>query len=500
MTGRVSWNVLKRHKARGTLLGGIGFLFAGLALGLGASALALWNPFDWAWLPGAADERPAEVAHAAQTFYTCGMHPEVVRHAPGNCPICGMKLVRKEMEQGAKAGKVLYWRAPMDPNYRSEAPGKSPMGMDLVPVYDDEAGADGGVRVSPGFLQNFSVRTTAVTRGALPVSIRTVGVLAHNEEKVVSVNTKFDGWIEKAQVNNVGETVAEGDPLFDIYSPQLVTTQREYLAAMDYLARLEQRGAYRDAVDRARSLLEAARERLRYWDITEAQIDALEASATASRTVTLFSPASGFVVDKMGDSLEGMKLSPGMTVLKIADHSTLWAQAEFYEEDLRHVREGSRATIEVDAFPGRRWAGRILFFRSAVNEATRSLTAFVEVVNPDLSLRPKMYVDVSVSAEGATDAVIVPAEAVLHSGARSVVIVAAGGGVFQPREVRLGLAAQGMQEVTAGLVPGEEIVVSSQFLIDSESNLKAAISQFLRGDGQDPPAPNEAMQDHRHRD
>ncbi|MDE0450211.1 MAG: efflux RND transporter periplasmic adaptor subunit [Gammaproteobacteria bacterium] len=476
------------------------FLLAGLALGTSMSALLLWNPVRSALLPEAVQEGHAETVQAPETLYTCGMHPEVIRHEAGNCPICGMKLVRKETEPRADSRKVLYWRAPMDPNYRSDAPGKSPMGMDLVPVYEDQAGAEGGVRVSPSFLQNFAVRTTVVTRGTLPVSIRTVGVLAHNEEKVVSVNTKFDGWIEKARVNNVGETVEKGDPLFDIYSPQLVTTQREYLAAMDYLARLEQSGAYPEAVDRARSLLDAARERLRYWDITEAQIDALEASGTATRTVTFFSPASGFVVDKMGDSLEGMKLSPGMTVLKIADHSTLWAQAEFYEEDLRHVREGSRATIEVDAFPGRRWEGRILFFRSAVNEATRSLTAFVEVANPDLSLRPKMYVDVSVWAEGATDAVIVPAEAVLHSGERSVVIVASGGGLFQPREIELGMTAEGMQEVTDGLAPGEEIVVSSQFLIDSESNLKAAISQLLRGDAdaEEEPVPEEPMQHHHH--
>ena len=482
-----------------TRLAKLFFLLAGLAIGVGGSALALWNPLGWAWLPEAAHERHAEVAQASETFYTCGMHLEVIRHEPGNCPICGMKLVPRETGQGADARKVLYWRAPMDPNYRSDKPGKSPMGMDLVPVYEDQGSVDGGVRVSQSFLQNFAVRTTEVTRGALPISIRTVGVVAHNEEKVVSVNTKFDGWIEKAQVNNVGETVREGDPLFDIYSPQLVTTQREYLAAMEYLARLEQGGAYPEAIDRARSLLEAAHERLRYWDITETQIDDLEASGTATRTVRFFSSASGFVVDKMGDSLEGMKLSPGMTVLKIADHSTLWVQAEFYEEDLRHVREGSRATIEVDAFPGRRWDGRILFFRSAVNQMTRSLTAFIEVANPDLVLRPMMYVDVSVSAEGATDAVIVPAEAVLHSGERTVVIVAEGGGVFQPRGVELGLAAEGMQEVTDGLAPGEQVVVSSQFLIDSESNLKAAISQLLRGEDQKKAAPDASMNQQYHR-
>ncbi len=385
--------------------------------------------------------------------------------------------------------RILYWRAPMDPTYTSDRPGKSPMGMDLIPVYEDEvpadeaptdeAGAQGSVRVSRSFLQNFAVRTAEVGRGALPVSIRTVGILAHNEERVVSVQTKYEGWIEGASVNNVGETVARGDVLFEIYSPQLVTTQREFLGAMDYVGRLRESGAYAEAVDRAQSLVEAARERLLFWDMTEAQIDELAASGTVARTVRVFSPATGFIVEKMGDSLEGMRLGPGMTILKIADHSTLWAETEFYEDDLRHVREGQAVTVEADAFPGREWSGRILFFRPAVNAQTRTLTAFVEVSNPDLLLRPGMYVDVTARARGAADAVMVPAEAVLHSGTRTVAIVSRGDGVFEPREVVLGTESEGVHEVVAGLAAGESVVVSSQFLIDSDANLRAAISQLL---------------------
>ena len=385
--------------------------------------------------------------------------------------------------------RILYWRAPMDPTYTSDRPGKSPMGMDLIPVYEDEvpadeapedeAGAQGSVRVSRSFLQNFAVRTAEVGRGALPVSIRTVGILAHNEERVVSVQTKYEGWIEGASVNNVGETVARGDVLFEIYSPQLVTTQREFLGAMDYVGRLRDSGAYAEAVDRAQSLVEAARERLLFWDMTEAQIDELAASGTVARTVRVFSPATGFIVEKMGDSLEGMRLGPGMTILKIADHSTLWAETEFYEDDLRHVREGQAVTVEADAFPGREWSGRILFFRPAVNAQTRTLTAFVEVANPDLLLRPGMYVDVTARARGAADAVMVPAEAVLHSGTRTVAIVSRGDGVFEPREVVLGTESEGVHEVVAGLAAGESVVVSSQFLIDSDANLRAAISQLL---------------------
>ena len=383
--------------------------------------------------------------------------------------------------------RVLYWRAPMDPNYRSDRPGKSPMGMDLIPVYADgaeEVPSGSAVRVSQQFLQNFSVRTAEVERRDLPRSIRTIGILAHNDEKVVSVNTKFEGWIERAEVNNVGESVRQGDVLFEIYSPELVTTQQEYLAAMDYLKRLRDGGAQADAVGRAESLLEATRERLRHWDVTEAQIAALEAAGQASRTLPFLAPTSGFVVAKMGDSLDGMKLTPGMTVLKIADHSALWVEAQLYEEDLRHVPAGSPASIEVAAFPERRWNGTIGFFRSALSAETRALTAFVEIANPDLALRPMMYVNVSIDAEGVRDAVVAPAESVLRSGARSVVIVDRGAGVFEPREVALGLAANGLQEITAGLQPGERVVVSSQFLIDSESNLQAATAQLLRGSGE----------------
>ena len=421
-------------------------LILGVGAGLGvAAAVLVLNPpsavFGDDPAPHTSTVAEAEVD---ATLYTCGMHPDVIRHEPGTCPICGMRLVRKT---------------------------------------DADAEADdGGVRVSQQFLQNFAVRTAPVERRDLPISIRTVGELAHNEEKVYSVNTKFEGWIESARVNNVGEFVTAGDPLFEIYSPQLVTTAREFLAAMDYLARLERDQAYPEAVQRARSLLDAARERLAYWDMTAAQIDALAAAKSAPRTITFHSPASGVVVDKMGDSLDGMKLGPGMTVLKIADHTTLWAEADFYEEDLRHVHVGSRATITAAAFPERRWEGSILFFRSAVNAETRTLTAFIEVDNDDLVLRPRMYVDVVLHVDDLPDAITIPAESVLHSGERTVAIVARADGAFEPREVELGIRSAELQQVTAGLSVGEQVVVSSQFLIDSESNLRAAIGQLLRGD------------------
>ena len=425
-----------------------------------AGALAIWNPFGWTAADriverarDAAGLVSADVEAGDADLYTCSMHPQVLEHEPGDCPICRMDLV-----------PVV-----------SDAPGPA------VPVVSDAPGpaASPGVRVNQGFLQSFGVRTTRVERGAVPVAIRTVGALAHNERNVFSVNTKFGGWIERARVNNVGERVTAGEVLFEIYSPDLVTTQHEYLTAMDYSARLRERDAYDGALLQAASLVDAARARLLYADMTAQQIEALQATRQVSRTVEFVSPASGFIVEKTGDSLEGMRLEPGMTVLKIADHSTLWVEVEFFERDVRHLREGQRVAVTVDAFPGRRWDGAITFFRPAMNPGTRTLTAFVEVDNADLRLRPRMFATVELNAPGATDALIVPADAVLHSGDRAVVVVARGDGYFTPREVRLGLASDGRQEVIEGLDGGEEIVVSSQFLIDSESNLEAAIDQLL---------------------
>jgi Cu(I)/Ag(I) efflux system membrane fusion protein/cobalt-zinc-cadmium efflux system membrane fusion protein len=354
-------------RSRNALL--LSILFAFLA-GVGLSAVAIWNPARWQWvdrLTARADSTGQHADHQeTKQLWTCGMHTQVIQDEPGNCPICGMKLVplKNTSAPGAEAKaerterKVKYWRAPMDPNYISDKPGKSPMGMDLVPVYEDEVPSQGGIRVDANFLQNFAVRTAVVEKGSIPVDIRTIGVLAYNEKNIVSVNTKFEGWIEKAKVNYVGEPVRRGEVLFEVYSPQLVTTQQEYLAALEYAGKLSS-GAYPDAVERAKSLLKATEERLHYWDITEDQIKALHQNKKMTRTLKMVSPVSGILTEKMTDSLEGMKVTPGMNIYKIADLSTVWVQIEVYEYQIRHLRLGQTARITVDAFPGRQWTGRI---------------------------------------------------------------------------------------------------------------------------------------------
>lgn len=423
-----------------------------------ATATVVWDPMGWVADP--ADQ-------AEEQLYTCPMHPHVLQHGPGICPQCRMNLVPVRQDPPPDAtGQATDDSAHAGHAHEGTSAGDDPTAPAL------------SVQVDPAFLQNFGVRTAQVEEGSLDMEIRTVGYLAHDDEAIFSVNTKFGGWIEEAHVATVGERVSAGDVLFEIYSPELVTSQWEYVSAIEYVERLRERDAHEDAVRQAESLMAAARERLRSWDITPRQIEALERTREPSRTVEFVSPVSGFLVDKTGDSLEGLRLTAGMTVLKFANHDTLWIEVEFHEHDVRHLHEGQRVAVTIDAFPERRWDGTILFFRPAMNQATRTLTAFVQVDNRDLQLRPMMFANVVALVPGTDRAVLAPSDAVLHTGGRSVVIVAEGEGRFAPREVRLGLSAGGRQQILEGLDAGETIVTTSQFLFDSESNLRAAIARL----------------------
>jgi RND family efflux transporter MFP subunit len=426
-----------------------------LLLGAAVPVALIWNPWHWSW------------TDALTARLRAGSTPGPAQ----NQPAAASATAPKER-------KVKYWRAPMNPNYISDKPGKSPMGMDLVPVYEDEQAQETGIRVDPGFLQNFAVRTVKAETGSIPVDIRTVGLLNYNDKNLAFINTKFEGWIEKVYVNYVGETVTKGQALFEIYSPQLVTTQQDYLSALQYVQKLEGR-ADNDAVARARSLLAATRERLRYWDISGGQIDELERSGKLTRTLKVVSPVSGVVVSKMSDSLEGAKLAAGMNIYKIADLSTIWAAVEVYEDQIRYMQPGRVADITVDAFPNRHWSGKVIYLDPTVNQQARTLNAYVQIANQDEKLRPQMYANVEVHVPVVSGAVIVPEEAVLHSGESSVVIVEKAKGLFEPRAVELGALGDGHREIRKGVRAGETVVTSSQFLIDSESNLKEAIQTML---------------------
>ncbi|MDE2711091.1 MAG: efflux RND transporter periplasmic adaptor subunit [Acidobacteriota bacterium] len=397
--------------------------------------------------------------------------------------------------------EVLYWRAPMDPNFISDRPGKSPMGMDLVPVYADEAGDQpaGTVRLDPGFVQRIGVRTTPVERRDIAQTIRTVGTLAHNDKQIAWVGTKYDGWIENVAVNYLGETVEEGQALFDIYSPQLVAAQTEYLHATHYAERLDA-SQFPDVAERARSLVESARARLRYWDITDEQIAMLEQEQTPRRTLSVVSPVTGVVVEKVDEALEGMYVEPGLNLYKLADLTTIWVDVEIFEHQVQAMRIGQRAEVELPYVPGRPYTGFVRFLYPHFNQETRTMTVSIELANPDLALRAGMYANVTFDVPVARDALTVPEAAVIRSGTRDLVVLELSPGLFRVADVTLGAGGDGVWEVVDGISEGDRIVVSAQFLIDSESNLTQAIRAL--GDEPEEPETEEpaAEMTHHHHD
>ena len=397
--------------------------------------------------------------------------------------------------------EVLYWRAPMDPNFISDRPGKSPMGMDLVPVYADEAGDHpaGTVRLDPGFVQRIGVRTTPVERRDIAQTIRTVGTLAHNDKQIAWVGTKYDGWIENVAVNYLGETVEEGQALFDIYSPQLVAAQTEYLHATHYAERLDA-SQFPDVAERARSLVESARARLRYWDITDEQIAMLEREQTPRRTLSVVSPVTGVVVEKVDEALEGMYVEPGLNLYKLADLTTIWVDVEIFEHQVQAMRIGQRAEVELPYVPGRPYTGFVRFLYPHFNQETRTMTVSIELANPDLALRAGMYANVTFDVPVARDALTVPEAAVIRSGTRDLVVLELSPGLFRVADVTLGAGGDGVWEVVDGISEGDRIVVSAQFLIDSESNLTQAIRAL--GDEPEEPETEEpaAEMTHHHHD
>ena len=426
------------------------------------------------------------------------MHPEVIRDEPGTCPICHMNLVPLRAEDAGRTAaaraeggpapaaassgerEVLFYRNPMDPTVTSPVPAKDEMGMDYVPIYADETGdaAHGGatVTIDPSVVQNMNVLTAVAGRGELSREIRTVGYLEYDQQKMVSVTTKYPGWIERVFVNYVGEPVRKGQPLFEIYSPELLQTEQDLLSAIQFARRMA--GATEDAHQRALDLVAASRQRLGYWDVTEDQVRRLEETGKVFRTLTVVAPAGGVVMLRM-PGLEGMAVKPGMELFHIADMSSLWLSVEAFENQIRWLRVGSVAEVSLSYFPGETFSGRVRFIEPQISEKTRTVPLKLEVPNRDGRLRAGMYATVRFDPVVARDAVLVPTAAVLRTGQRNLVVVAEDEGHFTPREVQLGNEGDGRVEILSGLQAGERVVTSAQFLIDSESNLREAVQKLL---------------------
>jgi Cu(I)/Ag(I) efflux system membrane fusion protein len=383
------------------------------------------------------------------------------------------------------ARKILYYRNPMGLPDTSPVPKKDSMGMDYIPVYANEGGGTvpGTVKISPERIQMLGVRTEAASLRPMAHTVRAVGTVAADERRIGVVNPKFEGWIEQLHVNTTGQTVRRGEPLLEVYSPDLVLAQREYLVARSAAADMARADPM--ARDNANAIAAAALSRLRNWDISADQLARLQRSGAAKRTLTLNAPIGGIVMEK--PALEGLHFGAGDMLYRIVDLSTVWLLADVFEQDLAQIRPGQSATMTVQAYPGRVFEGRVAFVYPTLNAQTRTAKVRIEVPNPDLLLKTDMYATVEIAAPVENTTVLaVPDSAVLDTGTRQTVLVDRGEGRFEPRAVKLGARADSYIAVLKGLREGEKVVTGANFLIDAESNLRAALQAFTAPEGKSP--------------
>ena len=418
------------------------------------------------------------------------MHPQVIQDKPGTCPICQMQLEPLAVVQSGQSTmtggqpakgerKIAYWWDPMmNPPYISDRPGKSPMGMDLVPRYEDEVSAGTSVKIDPVIVQNMGVRVADVTRGPVRQDLRAVGYLAEAQPNVRDVNLRVSGWVEKLHADTVGMALSNGSPLFDLYSPELQVAVSEIIAARRSAG--DQRGASDGVGQQATAaLLDAAHLKLEQWGLERSEIDRLARLDAAPRTVTFTSPIDGYLMQKM--VVQGAAVKAGDMALRIVDLSTVWLDAQVYAQDLPFVKLGEQVTAEVEGVPGKQFVGKVVFIHPQVDVQTRTATVRMALANRELTLRPGMFATAHIRAQLSDSALLIPREAVIDTGTRQVVFVAEGEGHFSPRKVTMGSAsADGMVQVLDGLSGSERVVTSGQFLLDAESRMREAIQKHLR--------------------
>ena len=376
--------------------------------------------------------------------------------------------------------KVVFYRSPMDPSIRSDHPTKDSMNMDFVPVYTDEVDAPpldvagrASVVIPAERRQLLGVQSEALKRAPLTREIRTVGRITPDERLLHHIHTKYDGFIEHVYVDFIGKFVKKGDPLLSIYSPDLFATQQEYLLARKGESELARTQG--DTSSRGRALVEAVRQRLLLWDIRPEEIATLDREGIARRDVDLYADVNGYVLQKQ--AVHGMRVTPADTLFDIADLSHLWVLADVYEGDLSAIRLGMPAVIETPSAPGRKLLGPVTFISPTVEASTRTTKVRIEIGNPGGLLKPDMFADVSLNIDLGL-ALLVPEGAIIDAGDRKLAFVDLGEGRYEPREVTLGVKAEAGFVVLKGLRAGEKVVVAANFLIDSESSLRAAVQSM----------------------
>ena len=383
----------------------------------------------------------------------------------------------KSSATGAKTErKILYYRNPMGLPDTSQVPKKDPMGMDYIAVYDGEEPDTGTsqVKISVDKVQKLGVRSEPAAMRSLDKVVKAVGRIEVDERRVFAIAPKFEGWVERLFVNATGQPVSKGQPLFEVYSPELVSAQREYAIAAEAVKALKD--ADDDPQAGMKRLADSSLARLKNWDISDEQVRALAQSGDARRTLTFRSPVSGIVMEKK--AVQGMRFMPGDSLYQIADLSSVWVMADVYEQDIALIRTGSKAKVSISAYPDQSFEGTIAYIYPTLKPETRTVPVRLEIANPRQLLKPAMFAEVELPVGGKGKVLTVPNSAVIDSGTRRIVLVQLAEGRFEPREVKLGSRTDNYVQVMGGVKEGDQVVVAANFLIDAESNLKAAISGF----------------------
>jgi RND family efflux transporter MFP subunit len=439
---------------------------------IGASFVGGYGYGRWYAKPGAA-------ASARKPLYWVDpMHPWYKSDKPGIAPDCGMTLVavyagqQKKEASAPTERKVLYWVDAMNPSHKSDKPGIAPDGMKLVPVYADEekqtAMPAGTVEIDPEKQQLMGVTYGTAEYESANGSIRAAARVTLDETKIAKVQTKLEGWIDQVSVDFTGKLVKKGDPLLTIYSPEALATQQEYLLATKAQHAMQDNPVH-EMLGSTENLVAAARKRLELWDISDAQIDEISRTGQALKNLTLYSPISGFVMER--NAFPSQRVTPDTVLYTVADLSTVWVMADVFEYEAANIHLNQPATLTLTYLPGRTFHGRVSNILPQVDPATRTLKVRVEVANPGYALKPDMYGEVEFQTGGARR-LVVPQSAVLNSGDHQTVFVDRGNGYFEPRAVTIGEQLDGRIVILSGLKAGDRIVTSGNFLMDSESRLK----------------------------
>ncbi len=382
----------------------------------------------------------------------------IVSTAVAGLLLCGV-VIPAVAAQAEK--KVLYWVAPMDPGYRRNNPGKSPMGMDLVPVYADGNASGSTLTISPQVVQNLGVRTQKAERTRLWRGIDTVGYVDYDESKVSHIHLRTEGWIEKLAVRSEGERVKKGERLFDLYAPELVNAQEEYLNALS---------------SGNKGLMHASKERLSALGISAGQINVLQKTKKVRQRISLYASQDGVVTTL--PVREGMFVKPSMRVMSLGDLSSVWLLAEVFERQTEWVKTGQSAEVRLSYIPGRTWDGEVEYIYPSLDPKTRTLKVRLRFDNPDEKLKPNMYANVRIFGGPKDNIIVIPLEGLIRTGREDRVIIALGDGRFEARKVTAGIESGDYVEILQGVKQGDDIVVSGQFLIDSEASMRASLNRM----------------------